>query len=109
MKGDLISRKAVIKALKADYKDCIADPGEGRLIAIGLEGAIDIVRDIQGEDATPVIHGRWIGEEVGVETDNISVTLKECSVCHRIRHVDAYCSHCGTKMDEEPTDRPDSH
>lgn len=108
MKGDLISRKAVIKVLMAEHKGCIADLGESQLIAIGLESAIDIVRDIQGEDAAPVIHGQWIGEEVCVETDNISATLKECSVCHRIRPVDAYCSHCAAKMDEEPTDRPDA-
>lgn len=54
-----------------------------------------------GKFVAPVLHGRWIGEEVCIETDNIFATLKECSVCHRIRPVDAYCSHCGAKMDEE--------
>lgn len=79
--GDLISRKATIKALKADYKDCIADPGEGHLIAVGLESAIDILRDIQGEDATPVVHGRWV----------LTVEKGHCMDFH----VKAHCSECG--------------
>lgn len=50
-------------------------------------------------EVPPVVHGRWIGEEINIETGDISATLQECSVCHRIRPVDGYCSHCGAKMD----------
>lgn len=49
--------------------------------------------------AAPVVHGRWIGEEINIETGDIFATLQECSVCHRIRPVDVFCAHCGAKMD----------
>lgn len=56
------------------------------------------IEDEPTVDAAPVVHGRWIGEEINIETGDISATLQECSVCHRIRPVDSYCSHCGAKM-----------
>lgn len=59
------------------------------------------IKDVPTADVAPVVHGRWIGEEIHIETGDISATLQECSVCHRIRPVDGYCSRCGAKMDKE--------
>lgn len=107
--GDLISRKAVIKALRADYKDCISDPGEGQLIAIGLESAVDIVRDIQAEDVTPVVHGRWeLVRKMAASAEF------QCSCCKKKKtfhimvlggwsgyNATPFCCNCGAKMDKE--------
>lgn len=105
MKGDLISRKAVIKALKVDYKDCIADPGEGQLLAIGLEGAIDIVRDIQAEDAALVVHGQWIfdGGDECADHYHCSKCGTEIDLCNEIytEKTPNYCQNCGAKMDKD--------
>lgn len=56
------------------------------------------VADAPTVNAAPVVHGRWIGEEINIETGDISDTFQECNMCHRIRPVDSYCSHCGAKM-----------
>lgn len=105
MKDDLISRKAVIKALKSDYKDCIADLGEGQLIAIGLEGAIDIVRDIQAEDAAPVVHGQWIFDGGNEYADHYHCSKcgAEIDLCNEIytEQTPNYCQNCGAKMSKE--------
>lgn len=109
MNGDLISRKAVIKALRAEYKDCIADPGEGQLIAIGLESAVDIVRDIQAEDAAPVVHERWeLVRKMAASAEF------QCSCCKKKQtfhimvpggwsgyNATLFCCNCGAKMDKE--------
>lgn len=71
----------------------------------------EIIGQIKAIPATavaPVVHGRWIGKEIDIETGDISATLQECSVCHRVRPVDWYCSHCGTKMDKEDHDGLDT-
>lgn len=105
MKGDLISRKAVIKALRAEHKDCIADLGEGQLIAIGLESAIDIVRDIQAEDAALVVHGQWILDSSDEYADHwhCSKCGAEIDLCNEIytEQPTNYCHNCGAKMDKE--------
>lgn len=59
--------------------------------------------ELPAADVAPVVHGQWIGEEIDIETSEISATLQECSVCHRVRPVDGYCSHCGAKMGKEKT------
>lgn len=46
---DLISRKALLKELRKEFRECEQDGeengGEAVLIAIGLESAIDTIRD----------------------------------------------------------------
>lgn len=107
MKGDLISRKAAIRALKADYKDCIDDPGEGQLIAIGIECAIDIVRDIQAEDAEQVVHGGWILDSSDEYADHWHCNKcgAEIDLCNEIytEQPPNYCHNCGAKMGKEAT------
>lgn len=39
----LINKGEILAALRKELKDCHKDGGESALIAIGLEGAIDIV------------------------------------------------------------------
>ena len=50
-------------------------------------------------EAIPVVHGHWIYKKNG---------WAECSECHHdflgvydLENSDAYCRHCGAKMDEE--------
>ena len=47
---------------------------------------------IKGEDVMPVVHGYWI-------QDDTEPDFEECSVCHKMRSPDNYCSNCGAKMD----------
>jgi len=95
---DLIDRKALLKELRADYKDAIKDPGEGQLIAIGLESAIGIVKDAPAV-ASPVVHGRW----KYYKKKGIAV----CTECSFERKLDddfgraVSCPNCGARMDKE--------
>lgn len=90
----LIDYNAAIDRYHEEYKtQDICDGAEDRDFLLRCFDEAETI------DAAPVVHGRWIGEEISIETGNISAALKECSVCHRMRPVDAYCSHCGAKMD----------
>lgn len=105
---ELIDKKATIKALMAEYRECSRDGeemgGEAILPADGIDCAIDIVRrqppvsatvpEMLGHPTGPEKRGKWIGEEVDLEHS----TMRECSVCHHIRPVDNYCSNCGARM-----------
>ena len=58
-KGDLISRKALLKELRAELRECRADAdefgGENILWAEGIEFAIDTVKQTMAVDAVEVV------------------------------------------------------
>lgn len=85
--AEYIEREAIFKAYEEEQRR----PGPWRFETL--------INSIPSADVAPVVHGRWIGEEICIETGDISATLRECSQCHRIRPVDVYCSHCGAEMD----------
>ena len=64
-----------------------------------------IINQQKGINLQPVEQGKWIGEEVFADSmdpgSDFFAVLQECSVCHRIRPVDNYCSHCGARMNKE--------
>jgi hypothetical protein len=97
--SDLISRSALINALKIDraciyshvfsHVDCDAEE----------ELMIDLVQIINNQptiEAAPVVHGEWI--EVGV---TCGITILKCSNCgkeHPRLH-ENFCRDCGAKME----------
>lgn len=109
---DLIDRKALLKELRADYKDAIKGPGEAQLIAIGLESAIDIVKG--APTASLIVHGSWIVWKPPEDMKHM-IPSYYCSVCKKNaafvtgdmepippqlfnRLIYHYCPHCGAKM-----------
>ena len=79
---------------------------------------IDALENVPAADVAPVVHGRWICEW---DTD-LGITTVICSRCKDAREVrgcyvstggegmydeDAYCPHCGAKMDGERKDGGD--
>ena len=64
-----------------------------------------IINQQKGINLQPVEQGKWIGEEVFADSmdpgSDFFAVLQECSVCHRIRPVDNYCSHCVARMNKE--------
>lgn len=91
---EYVDKEFVIE--KLDELICLASAGVP-IKPIRIEGTEKLIL-MEKADVAPVVHGRWIGEEICIETGDISATLRECSQCHRIRPVDEYCSHCGAKM-----------
>lgn len=102
----LIDRKALLKALRKEKRECEKDGeefgGESILYAEAFEDAIDMVKNLPVVDAAPVVHGRWIDDR----TDIV------CSVCnaaysYEIMYMNRnferedlkFCPNCGTKMD----------
>lgn len=63
----------------------------------GITEAICIINEMPAADVAPVVHGRWIVENLSV------LETYTCSVC---KHVTAYfgvkyCPECGAKMESE--------
>lgn len=109
--AEYIDRDSALKIIHEKQKALCPAGRYGRRYVYGSdreaydvwEEILDSISAIPTADVAPVVHGRWIGEEIDIETCDISATLQECSVCHRVRPVDGYCSHCCAKMDKEKT------
>ena len=107
-KGDFISRKALLKELRQELKECRAtadaEGGESILWAEGIEFAIDTVKAAPATDAVEVVHGEWFIDDRN-QAERICVV--ECSVCGAILNLKMfdfgmyynYCPVCGAKMD----------
>ena len=108
MTGDLISRKALVKALLAwrdkyppetDERYSFGVKEQNRFNAAfrgGIRKALMETETASAVDAVPVVHGRWIKHCACVE----------CSVCGYVCWADSaptydYCPNCGAKMDGE--------
>ena len=102
--AEYIERSAAIEAAKHAW-------------AKGLEPS-QYIEILPAADVAPVVHGRWICEW---DTD-LGITTVICSRCKDAREVrgcyvstggegmydeDAYCPHCGAKMDGERKDGGD--
>lgn len=65
----------------------------------GWADACDLIRGrisaMPPSTVVPTKCGKWIGEM----TDIGGHTAMECSCCHKIRIIDAFCSACGAQMD----------
>ena len=94
---DLISRKETIDYLMTnmgwhDENGREVDDADDKRAIIS-----DLINGIQSVDVAPVVHGHWIYKKNG---------WAECSECHHdflgvydLENSDAYCRHCGAKMD----------
>lgn len=92
MKGDLISRSAIIDILERDLQS-----GDDTITLSWLKTWLEMQETV---DAAEVLHGRW---------KKIAHYPYYCSVCEEIAPLDCegeshyksnYCPHCGAKMDE---------
>ena len=60
------------------------------------------ITNFEEEAVAPVAVGKWLEVHYNEQSGH---TDGECSVCHYVRTVDNFCSHCGAKMSfEEETD-----
>nr|DAU29494.1 MAG TPA: Rubredoxin-like zinc ribbon domain protein [Caudoviricetes sp.] len=92
--NDLISRKALLAKLNAEY-DHRKKPSEPEE---GIELAIEIVREAETIDAEPVRRGKWELVQVGVGTR--VEAYHGCSACDCVfKSPSHYCQNCGAKMD----------
>ena len=107
MSGDLISREAVLEALRARGRKLqnLSVTSFEKAISLGVAyECVGIVKDAPAVDAEPVRHGRWINEGVYVTTAYGSLDVYRCSACNSeitIDNYDSYCPNCGAKMDKE--------
>lgn len=93
-----IDRELIIKAIRNEDKDVMADYGEeyGTEWRFSEEKIIEIIMKVPAADVTPVVHGEWLC----VETDDEQFFL--CSVCNNKEYWESnYCPNCGAKMDVE--------
>ena len=85
--SDLISRSALLEALKDEQNDG----------AIGMDfyAFDDIVNEQPAIEAVPVVHGEWI-----VIDEICGVQIRKCSACGK-EHATLpkpYCCYCGASM-----------
>lgn len=92
--SDLISRKALLKELRRELKECRADGeefgGESILWAEGIEFAIDAVKAAKGVDAEEVVRckdcKRWLKDVAGC-TDFVG----RCAYANYMIGATGYC------------------
>lgn len=113
--GDLISRKALVKALIAErdkhppetidrYSFGVKVPSRfNQAIRGGIRKALREVEMAPSVDAVPVVHGRWIERETEKPLILRCVMCSECGTMYQRRHKAYlnYCPNCGAKMDKE--------
>ena len=56
------------------------------------------IANFEEEAVAPVAVGKWLEVHYDEQSGH---TDGECSVCHYVRTVDNFCSHCGAKMEVE--------
>ncbi len=99
----LIDADELKKLLRKEYKDCIKDDGEGQLIAMGIDTALDFVKNSPTIDAKPVVHAKC---ETSEDPD---CEFYICSNCNydfffvegtpKDNEVN-FCPRCGAKMED---------
>ena len=94
--ADLIDRKAASESLKELFKSLLSakcDPVDTSAMVQ------QVIGDVPGEDAEPVVHAHWNAEKHFFMHDNY-----RCSNCNQLggyfADVYRYCPICGAKMDE---------
>ena len=92
--GDLISRKALLKELRKELRECRKDGeefgGESILLAEGIETAIDTIKFAPSVDAVEVMRckdcKRWMKDVVGC-TDFVG----RCAYANYMIGANGYC------------------
>ena len=111
MTNDLISRKALVKALIAERDKHPPEMTErysfgakvpcrfNQAIRGGIRKALREIEMAPAVDAAPVVHGRWIPAELH-KSFGVLRGVK-CSVCgeEKVGKGYNYCPNCGAKMD----------
>lgn len=101
MSNDLVSREAVLKALRARGRELLklGTSFESNIASVTALECVNIVKDAPAVDAAPVVHGRWTGNY-----------HSHCSVCDcfdtnaYIGRYTNFCPNCGARMDKEESD-----
>lgn len=97
MMGDLISRSALIEALKKEEKEC-----EDCMIMPNWYSALKILDEQQTADAVPVVHAEWIDIQPDYHSGFYG-NVHKCSNCNDYYTTEYYdlffCPRCGAKMD----------
>ena len=108
MTNDLISRKALVKALIAERDKHPPELTErysfgakvpckfNQAIRGGIRKALREIEMAPAVDAAPVVHGRWINQDS-------TYTKYQCSACKVMNFdgVGRYCPNCGARMRRE--------
>lgn len=116
MPNDLVSREAVLKALRARGRELLklGTSFESNIASVTALECVNIVKDVPAVDAVPVVHGRWapnIREDTRAYPPYTYQNGFKCSVCGRVTRSkkEPYC-HCGAKMDGKvDSDRGEKH
>ena len=99
MPNDLISREAVLKALRARGRELLklGTSFESNIASVTALECVNIVKDAPAVDAAPVVHSKWvwIPDE---EEDNTWHLV--CDACKHggLFEDDNYCPNCGALM-----------
>ena len=101
---DHISRQAAVDALKKTIAVNKNPNHDAMVWEEGMNCALSIIGAQPSVEAAPVVHGRWVKENV-VLTSNPPQYQWHCSECGRLTHwftdevLTNYCPTCGAKMD----------
>lgn len=109
---EYIEREALLRHLNDIWLTATptdAMPDDDRQLAIvrcmGLDDAMDAVKDAPAADVVPVRHGRWVVSRTDYSWNSAEFpTHCKCDQCGReIPYLDrdAYCPTCGAKMDKD--------
>ena len=88
--SDLISREALL-----DYIDSTNEIKDWCLNRYSADWIYSFVKSAPAVDAAPVVHGRWIDNEIK------DLMLSKCTACGFLcgAYSFNFCPHCGAKMD----------
>lgn len=101
MTNDLISREAVLDALRARGRKLLrlGTSFESNIASNTALECVNIVKDTPAVDAVPVVHGRWIKKPFLLGTTNV---CDKCGEYYGMPHgMFNYCPNCGARMDRE--------
>lgn len=111
MNNDLISREAVLKALRARGRELLklGTSFESNIASVTALECVNIVKDAPAVDVAPVVHGRWIhcagksnlwhcsecGGRIMYNQTRKTYNIKKLPVSE----ANKFCRNCGAKMD----------
>ena len=112
--AEYIDRELVIKAVRNEDKDVMADYGEeyGTEWGFSEEKIIGVIMKVPAADVAPVVHGKWVYNKNATDWGIGGYVCSECQnknnnlPCSRVKSVRMfsgakYCPECGAKMDKE--------
>lgn len=110
MQSDLISKRDLIKFIDKTVVPelLLHDNDSGAGVMAGLSKALEETDVIPTIDAVPVVHARWINEEIPGRVDTCGKPDRRarCSACqfnwgemYSVENYFKHCPNCGVKMD----------